>query len=102
MFKAGFNPRKERWNLQKEGVTSLEYVAFELRMPGKTSENLSEKIMGYAVLGGKAAKRFNTYASKAARKKTWKTGTWVRGILYAKGSGKYPASIVVDYVGKVK
>ena len=69
---------------------------------GKTGENLSEKIMGYAVLGGKAAKRFNTYASKKARKKTWKKGTWIRGIVYAKGSGRYPASVIVDYVGKVK
>ena len=101
-FKVGFNPRKERWNLQKQGVTSNDYIAFELRMPGKTGENLSEKIMGYAVLGSKAAKRFNQYGGKKARKKSWRAGAWIRGTLYAKGSGKYPASIVVDYVGKVK
>ena len=101
-FKVGLNPRKERWNLEKQGVTPLDYVAFELRMPGKTSENLSEKIMGYAVLGTRAAERFNRYGGRKARKKSWKSGTWVRGVIYAKGMGKFPASIVVDYVGKVK
>lgn len=100
-LKIGLDPRKEVWYLSDMGVTDMNYVSFVGRMPGKTSENLSEKISVYALLGTGAAQRYNEFGNKNVRKKSWKDGTWIRGVIYAKGQGKVPASIVIDYMGKV-
>ena len=100
-FKIGIDPRKEVWYLSDMGVTDMHYVSFVGRMPGNTGENLSEKISVYALLGTGAAQRFNDHGNKNVRKKSWKDGTWIRGVIYAKGQGKVPASIVIDYMSKV-
>jgi len=79
-----------------EGINAVNYIALQLRMPGSSNENVSQKIMAYTVQGS-----INAYGNKQMRKKTWVKGVWVRGVLHAKGSGSYPYSLVVDYIGKL-
>ena len=101
-FKVGFNPNKIGSSAFKlNGINAVNYIALELRMPGSSNENVSQKIMAYTVQGSKPSERFNNYGSKQMRKKTWAKGVWVRGVIHAKGSGSYPYSLVVDYIGKL-
>lgn len=99
-LKVGLGPLQTRWDLKDKGVEGGNYMAFELRKPGNTNENLPEKIMGYAVMGSSVSERFNEHGQKNKRKETWKEGVWIRGIIHQAGQGKTPWSIVVDYMGK--
>lgn len=98
-FKVGLGPLTTRWDLKDKGVDGTHYMAFELRKPGNTNENLPEKITGYAIMGASPSERFNEHGQKNKRKATWKEGVWVRGIVHQAGQGKTPWSIVVDYMG---
>jgi hypothetical protein len=101
-FKVGFNRNKIGSSAFKlDGINAVNYVALELRMPGSSNENVSQKIMAYTVQGSKPTERFNAYGRKQMRKKTWANGVWVRGVLHAKGRGSYPYSLVIDYIGKL-
>lgn len=97
-IRAGFNPRMMgRW-LPKYGFSAVDHVAWELRKPGSSQENVSEKIMAYALIGSPASNRFNEVGSKTARKNTWSSGVTVYGILYAEGQGSYPWSLLVEAI----
>ncbi len=94
----GFNPRMMgRW-LPKYNFSAVDHVAWELRQPGSTQENVSQKIMAYSLIGSPAAKRFNEIGNKDARKNTWASGVYVYGILYAEGVGTYPWSLLVEAI----
>jgi len=97
-IRAGFNSRMMgRW-LPKYGFSAVDHVAWELRKPGSGQENVSEKIMAYALIGSPASNRFNEVGNKGSRQRTWSSGVNVYGILYAEGQGSHPWSILVEAI----